>query len=158
MMLLIFGFLFMVFILAAVGILSQMPTFFIDMPSILLIVIPLIFFLLASKSGNIIGRYIVTSFKKGHVYTKAELESLSAAVKNTIKFILAVGGFGFLAGLIACLADVRALERIGPNLAVSLITLTYSITVSFFVFFPLQAWAENKINSAVELKNTANGA
>jgi flagellar motor component MotA len=104
----------------------------------------------ASKSGNIIGRYIVTSFKKGHVYIRAELESLSVSVKNTIKFILAVGGFGGLAGVIASLFYLGTPEKLGPNLAVSLITLTYSITISYFVFFPLQAWAENKINSTIE--------
>ena len=148
-MLLIFGFLFMVFIVTAVGIISQTLAFFIDLPSILVIFIPLFFFLLASKSGNIIGRYIVKSFKKDLTYTRAELECLSASVKNTIKFILAVGGFGFLWGLIASFANLGSPERFGPNFAASLITLTYSIIISFFVFFPLQAWAENKINSTV---------
>jgi flagellar motor component MotA len=112
--------------------------------------VSLFFFLLISKSGNIIGRYIVMSFKKDHTYTKAELEGLSVSVKNTIKFILAVGGFGFLSGLTACLANLGSPERLGPNLAVSLISLTYSIIISFFVFFPLQAWAENKINTTVD--------
>ena len=149
-MLLIFGFLFMVFIMTAVGILSQTLAFFIDLPSLSLILVSLFFFLPTSKSGNIIGRYIVMSFKKSHTYTKAELEGLSVSVKNTIKFILAVGGFGFLSGLIGCLANLGSPERFGPNLAVSLISLTYSIIISFFVFFPLQAWAENKINSTAD--------
>jgi flagellar motor component MotA len=135
----------------AEGILMGSPAFFVDLPSILIIFIPLIFFLLVSKNGKIIGRYIVTSFKKGHAYTKAELESLSVSVKNTIKFILATGAFGVLAGAIACLAFIGAKERLGPNLAICFITLTYSITLSFFVFFPLQAWAENKINSTEAL-------
>ena len=149
-MLLIFGFLFMVFILAAVGILTQALAFFIDLPSILLIFIPLIFFLLASKSGNIIGRYIVMSFKKDHTYTRAELEGLSVSVKNTIKFILATGGFGVLYSLTASFANLGSPERFGPNFALSLLTLTYSIIISYFVFFPLQAWAENKINSTID--------
>ena len=149
-MLLIFGFLFMVFIVAAVGILTQALAFFIDLPSFLLILVSLFFFLLISKSGNIIGRYIVMSFKKDHTYTRAELEGLSVSVKNTIKFILAVGGFGFLWGLIASFANLGSPERFGPNFAASLITLTYSIMISYFVFFPLQAWAENKINSTID--------
>ena len=134
-MLLIFGFLFTVFIFAAVGVLSQMPTFFIDLPSFLLIIIPLLFFMVTSKSGSVIGKYIVMSFKKEHKYTIAELNGLSISVKNTIKFVLAIGGFGFLFGLIASLAHIGAFECFGPNLAISLITLAYSITVSFFVFF-----------------------
>jgi len=149
-MLLIFGTLFMIFIFVAVGILSQMLAFFIDLPSILLIIIPLLFFLITSKSGNNIGKYVALSFKKNHTYSRAELEGIAISVKNTIRFILAVGGFGFLFGLIASLAHLGSLERFGPNLAISLMTLTYSITISFFVFFPLQAWAENKINSTNE--------
>jgi flagellar motor component MotA len=51
--------------------------------------------------------------------------------------------------LVDSLYYLDAKDKIGPNLAVSLITLLYSITVSYFVFFPLQAWAENKINSFI---------
>ncbi len=152
-MLLIFGFLFMVFIFTAVGILSKMPTFFIDLPSFLLIFIPLLFFLIASKSGSAICKYITASFKKEHKYTKTELECLSISVKNTIKFILSLGGFGFLIGIIAILAHLGSLEWVGPNLAVSLLTLIYSIAVSFFCFFPLQAWAENKIKCIGDKNN-----
>ena len=146
-MLLIFGFLFMIFMFVSLSILSQMFTFFLDISSILLIFIPLLFFMIVSKSGRIIGKYIVVSFKKNHTYTKIELTAISLSVKNIIRFILALGGFGFLFGLIASLAHLGTLDRFGPNLAISLITLAYSIMISFFVFFPLQAWAENKINS-----------
>jgi len=147
-MLLIFGFLFMIFMLVTTGILSQMLSVFIDLPSILLIFIPLLFFLITTKSGSTLGKYIVMSFKKNQTYTKTDLVCLSISVKNTIRFILGAGVFGFLFGLIACLAHIGSLERFGPNLAISLVTLTYSVTVSFFVFFPLQAWADHKINSA----------
>ena len=146
-MLLIFGTLFMIFMFVAVGILSQMLTFFLDLPSILLIIIPLVFFLIASKNGNNICKYIVASFKKNHLYTRTELEGIAISAKNTIRFIMGAGGFGFLFGLIASLAHLGSLDRFGPNLAISLMTLTYSISISYFVFFPLQAWAENKINS-----------
>jgi flagellar motor component MotA len=149
-MLLIFGFVFMVFLYAGVGILSGMPTFFIDLPSFLLIFIPLVFFLIATKSGSIFSKYIAVSFKREYKYTKTELERFSKSSKNVIKFILALGGFGFLSGLIASLAHLGSLDRLGPNFAISLITLTYSITISFFVFFPLQAWSENKIKTIVE--------
>jgi flagellar motor component MotA len=38
-------------------------------------------------------------------------------------------------------------EMLGPNLAVSLIMLIYAIAISFFVFFPTQAWVENQYNA-----------
>lgn len=145
-MLILFGFLFMILFFGFVGGLSGMPTFYIDFPSALIILIPMIFFLVVSKSGNALGNYFRSSFKKNYEYTKIELESISAAAKNTIKFILGMGGLGFIAGLVGTLANIGAPERLGPNLAVSLITLFYSIALSFFVFFPVEAWAGNKIN------------
>jgi len=146
-MLLIIGFLFMVFILAVVGTLSGLLMMFIDLPSILLILVPLIFFFFASKSGNILGMYIKTSFKKDYSYTGSELAALSGTIKNTIKFILAVGGFGFVSGLLACLVNLDNKEMLGPSLAISLLTFLYAIAVSIFIFLPTQAWAENKINT-----------
>jgi flagellar motor component MotA len=137
----------MVLIFAIVSILSGVTTIFIDLPSALLILLTLFFFFFTTKSGTILGKYIKTSFKKEYNYSRVELTAISTAVKNTIKFILAVGGFGFMSGLIATLAFIGSMDKIGPNLAVSLMTLTYSITTSFFVFFPVQAWAENKINT-----------
>jgi len=145
-MILFVGFLFMLFIFAIVGILTRSLAMLIDLPSILLIVVSLLFFMLASKSGSVIRKYINASFKKNHAYTKTELAGLSIAIKNTIKFTLATGGFGFMSGLVASLGYLGASERFGPNLAISLLTLTYSIMISYFVFFPTQVWADNKIN------------
>jgi len=144
-MLLIIGFLFMCFILAVVSILSNAGAIFIDMPSAALILVSLIFYWLVSKSGKIIGNYFKTSFKKEYIYAATELAALSTALKSTIKFILATGGFGFMIGLVATLYYLGSPDNLAPNLAVSLITLTYSIMISYFVFFPVQAWAENKI-------------
>jgi flagellar motor component MotA len=137
----------MLFIFAVIAILTGVVAVFLDLPSLLLILVPLLFFCCVTKSGKILGAYINASFKKEHAYTKAELEAFSAASKNTIKFILAVGAFGFMTGLIATLAYLGSPEYLGPNLAVSLITVTYAIAISCFVFFPVQAWAENKLNS-----------
>jgi len=145
-MLLIIGFLFMLFIFAVISILTGAYRAFIDLPSALLVLVSLLFFCLVSKSGKIIGNYIKTSFKKEHIYTITELKALSTALKNTSKFILSVGGFGFLSGVIASLMYLDLKDRLGPNLAISLITLMYAITISCFALFPTQAWAENKIN------------
>jgi flagellar motor component MotA len=144
----IIGFLFSVIICVLVsGLTGGGVSFLIDFPSALLTLILLFFFLLTSKSGNLIGRYIKSSFKKNYAYTKTELLSLSCAIKNTVKFTLATGGFGFLTGLMASLVNLENKNMLGPNIAISLITVFYSIIVSYFIFFPVQAWAENKINA-----------
>jgi len=146
-MLLIIGFLFMVLTFTVVAVLTGTYTAFIYFPSVLLTLVSLLFYLLATKSGKILCRYINTSFKKEHSYTGTELAALSGAIKNTIKFTLAAGVFGFLVGLIAVLTFIGTPEKLGPVAALSLLTLTYSIAISCFVFFPVQAWAENKIRN-----------
>jgi flagellar motor component MotA len=145
-MILLLGFLFLFFIFAIVGILSQSLEMLINLPSILLILVPLLFFLFTSKSGSIVGKYITTSFKRNYTHTRTELEGLSVAIKNTIKFILASGGFICIAFAIISIGYIGAPEKFGPNLAISLTILVYSIAICYFVFFPTQAWAENKIN------------
>jgi flagellar motor component MotA len=145
-MLLIFGFLFMVSVFAVVGIVSQFFHTLLNLPSTLLILVPLIFFLFISKSGNVIGRYFVTSFKKDYAHTREELERLSVSIKNTVKFILATGGFNCITFAIISIGHIGNPERLGPNLAICLTSLIYAIGISYFVFFPTQAWAENKIN------------
>jgi len=148
-MLLIFGFLLMVFIFIVVGIGMPVGTL-VDAPSAVMILVPLLIFLIFTKSGGVIGRYIKASFRKEHSYSRSELACLSSAVKSSIKFILATGWVGFFSGLIGCLLSLLSMENrdmFGPNLAVSLITVLYSFSISYFVFFPTQAWAENKINA-----------
>ena len=144
-MLLILGFIFMVFVFAVVGILSQFYQTLINLPSFFLILVPLLFFLFITKSGSVIGKYFVTSFKRGYIYTKAELERLETATKNTVKFILATGVFNCITFAIISIGHIGNPERLGPNLAICLLSLTYAIAISYFVFFPIQAWAENKI-------------
>jgi len=154
-MLIIIGFLFSIFISVLLGSMTGMNAtmhgfiILVDFPSAILTLIFLFFFFFTSKSGSIIGRYIKSSFKKNYTYTRAELVSLSVAIKNTIKFTLAAGGFGFFIGAIASLG-VATKEELGPNVAVSLLTVFYAIIVSYLIFFPVQAWAENKLNAMSE--------
>jgi len=146
-MLLFLGFFFTVFAYVAIGMTAGFLGVLLDHFALILVVLPLAFFLLASKSGKIIGNYITASFKKDFPYTKTELEGLISAVENTIKFVLATGIFSFITFVIISLGYIGAPERLGPSIAISLTSLTYSISISFFVFFPVQAWAKNKINA-----------
>jgi len=148
-MILFLGILFMLFFIAVLGVSagSFAINMLINLPALLLTLIPMFFFLLVTKSGKIISKYISTSFKKNNTYTKTELEQLSSAIKNTIKFILAAGGFCFIACMVISLGFIGSPEQLGPNLANSLLSLTYAIAIGFFVFFPVQAWVENKINT-----------
>jgi flagellar motor component MotA len=135
----------MVVLTGLAGLMVGALAWFIDAPSLILILIALVYFFVATKSGGVIGNYIKTSFKKEYVYSKAELESIAATLNNTMKITHAVGCFGMLTGLVAFLRHLSNPDLLGPNLAVSLITMLYSIAISYFVFFPAKAWAENRL-------------
>ena len=155
-MLIIIGALFSVFISVIASIVMTMRAsiasygMLFDFPSASLTIVFLFFFFLTSKSGSVIGRYIRSSFKKNYAYTRTELVSISSAIKNTIRFSFATGGFGFLIGAIGALTFLGEKERLGPFVALSFLTVFYSIIVSYIIFFPVQAWAENKLNAMGE--------
>jgi len=149
-MLLFIGFLF--FILIYAGLVSLISGFFpavafINHMTFLLHLVTLSFFLIVSKSGSIVGKYIKSSFKKEYVYSIKELESLVVAIKNTIIFVIPIGILGVITFLVCALYWLEDVQYLGPNLAMSFTSIIYAIAISFFVFFPVQAWAENKINT-----------
>ncbi len=144
-MLILIGLLFSILMFIGIGGIFNILTFIVDIPSMIIILIPLVFFLYTSKSGDIITKYILSSFKKNYDYSKSELESIYVATKNTIKFTMATGGFGFVIGLTSCLVNMHSPEQLLLNLSVSFISLLYAIAISFFIFFPTMAWAENKV-------------
>ena len=145
-MFLIFGFLFMVFAYAVIGLVAGFISVLINPWSLLFIIVSMLFFLLISRSGNVIGQYIIKSFKKPQKYTLTELEGLSISLKNTIKFIIFSGLFCFITFAIISLGHIGAPEMLGPSIAICLTSLTYSIGICCFIFFPTLAWVENKIN------------
>jgi flagellar motor component MotA len=144
-MLILLGFIFAIFMIAVVGSFSGSLGVVIDIPSLLIILVPLLFFLCVSKSGGIIWRYILSVIKKDNLQSKDELKILAHATKSAVKFTLAMGIFGFMSGIIFALGNLDSPEHLGPNIAVSLITVLYAIAISSFVFFPTQIWAEHMI-------------
>ena len=152
-MLLLIGF--FVLVLIYVGLVSLFAGFFpmaaiLNLPSFILIIATLTFFLIMTKSGRIIGKYFKSSFKKDYLYSIFELKELTDVIKNIIKFIIATGIVGFITFVIIALYFLDSPQHLGPNLAMSLTSITYAVAISYFVFFPVQVWAENKIN---ELNN-----
>jgi flagellar motor component MotA len=98
-----------------------------------------------SGSGRIILDYIKKSFQKTPKYSEGELENISAALANAIKMVLGLAAYGFFYGLIAALYNLSDISRLGPIVAISLLSSFYSITLCVFVFFPTKVWADLKL-------------
>jgi hypothetical protein len=147
-MLIFIGTLLMMVMTVLVGAVNGNIVWLADAPSLIFITIPLIVFLSISGNGMILIKYISNSFKKNYQYSKTELEDISIAIKSTIRFTLAVGGFAFIIGFVASLRGPW--EEGGffaANLSLSLISLLYSVGLSYFVLFPTQVWAENRLRA-----------
>ena len=153
-MILIKGLLFLVLSIVFISVVSGIASaavqtifIFLDLPSLVMVVVPLLFFLSVTKSGKHIRTYIRLSFKKndGDLYNKSTLQAIIFASKNAIKFCVGIGILNFLYGINVMLVSLDAPEAIGPMIAISTITIIYSLGIGFFMFLPLQAWAQNKM-------------
>ena len=143
-MIIFIGILFSVAFTVLVGLLCGNLVFFIDLWSLMIIIFPTVFFLWVTKNGRIFKEYIKSSLTQYHKQSAAELENTAAAARSTMKIVLAAGFFSFIAGLLNVLGNLDNPQYLGPNVAVALISVFYSVSISYFIFFPLQTWAENK--------------
>ena len=116
---------------------------FINLPSILIIAL---FLLILSV--------FTTRFKRCMGYYKsvfdpeAEISQIKAAslyFHNFTLYTMGVGILGFLTGLIAMLANLEDKASVGPNLAVSLVTLLYATILCLIVFIPFKLSLDARI-------------
>ena len=146
-MILFTGILFTILYIAFVAVIGGELAWYIDAASLVFVLAPLAYFLLITKNGKSICCYVKSSFTKNYAYVKGELDSIAGAAKNAMKVTLAAGGVSFLIGLMIILRRLDDPQTLGVYFSVMLVSLLYSLGISFFVFFPLQAWAENKIKA-----------
>ena len=147
-MILFAGVLFTIIYVAFVAVIGGELAWYVDAASFVFVLAPLVYFFLITKSGKSICSYVKSGFTKNYAYARGELDSIAGAAKNAMKVTLAAGGISFLIGLMIVLRRFDDPQMLGPYLSVMLVSLLYSLVISFFVFFPLQAWAENKIKAS----------
>jgi len=114
----------------------------ISLYSLLVIIFACLLYLFISGNNRIFFGYLKKDFRKKPVYEKIELDNISSALGGLIKVSLGTGALVFIFCLISILYRLDDPASIGPNLAVSLLTVIYSISISLFVFFPTKAWAD----------------
>ena len=124
---------------------------YVDLPSLLAVLIPLLLFLFFTKNGKILWGYIKSSFKKGCGFSGNELTGIASAAKSTANFVLAEGALLFIGSIIAIMANMNFQDELFAralfvDIAVSSILLLYAIAIAFFILYPLRVWATNKLN------------
>lgn len=125
--------------------LSSSIILFVDLPSLLVIVVLSFSIMLASgllsdffKGFKLMGRTV-------NIYSAIELKRIKRANKLAIRSILLSGIIGTVTGTMQLLANISDPNAVGPNLAVALITVFYSL-VFISLILPMQA----KVNTILD--------
>ena len=116
-----------------------------DILSIMLVLMCSLVLILANYNLGEIRKYFVIGFKQGN------LDSVD--LKNGILFFTALqnyfilsGLLGVFIGIIAVLANLTVPEVTGSGLALSLITVLYSIILSMGIAIPFKTGLQKKLN------------
>jgi flagellar motor component MotA len=114
------------------------PGAFVDLPSIIIILVFSVSMLMASGLlGDLIRGFKIMG-KKENTYTALELRKTDIAVGLAIKLLLLSGVLGSLIGVVAMLSSLSDMSVFGKNLAVALLTLLYALLL-VFILLPIRA-------------------
>lgn len=141
-----------IFGIIAVGVLFVMTViltssefdYYVDVPSIALILVVDVLFLIADNGFADFGRGFALAFTKGKSATEEE-------IKRSILIIKMIGKVTMLASAAICLVSITALlhilespETIGPNIAVCILTITYSLFIAL-ILVPIRVRLEQRL-------------
>lgn len=120
---------------------------FVDLPSIILIIIVLIPGLLIMG----VWKDFVKSFSVGiKPYTLLELKNIIGAVDAAQKMTIFAALFAIIISGVLVLGNIEDLSVIGPNLAVCFLAGLYAVIIEFFLL-PLRLNAEREMNREMDL-------
>lgn len=125
---------FLVFSTLLSGVLAS----FIDLPSIILILSFSIPMLMASGLFTDFIRGFRIMGQKVNTWSLLELKKTEVALRLMVKLLPLSGLLGSMIGVVAIASGFSEISKIGPNLAIALLTLLYSVLLVFIVL-PIQA-------------------
>lgn len=139
---------FLINILWGIGGISSIR-WFIDLPSLILIVLVLVPGLLIMG----VWKDLIKSFSVGiKKYSLLELKNIVGAVDAAQKLTVFAALFAIVISGVLILGNVDDLSKLGPNLAVCFISGLYAVIVEFFLL-PLRLNAERKMNEEMDFDN-----
>lgn len=120
---------------------------FVDLPSIILIIIVLIPGLLIMG----VWKDFIKSFSVGiKSYSLLELKNIIGAVDAAQKLTIFAALFAIIISAILVLGNIENLSILGPNLAVCFLAGLYAVIIEFFLL-PLRLNAEREMNKEMDL-------
>lgn len=120
---------------------------FVDLPSIVLIIIVLIPGLLIMG----VWKDFIKSFSVGiKPYSLLELKNIIGAVDAAQKITIFAALFAIIVSGVLVLGNINDISVIGPNLAVCFLAGLYAVIIEFFLL-PLRLNAERNMNKEMDL-------
>lgn len=119
-----------VVILSSVGV--ESVAWFIDVPSFLIPTSITLFVLFASESlWDFIHAFSICYGKAE--YHEGQIKDAWAAMKMVLCVIPVAGAFSFVVGLVTIIGHLPLPEQLGPNLAVAILSVFYSVTMELLL-------------------------
>jgi len=120
--------------------------YFLDYPSLIMVVVPAAVLCLAAFPPRVIGRSFTVAFSR---QTASEQELRQAAVFFTSlqRCFLLSGAIGALIGIVTILAQLQeaAMAKLGQGFALLLITVLYALVLTLVLAVPFRAAVERRL-------------
>tara|TARA_B100000929_G_C15264704_1_gene337977 strand:- start:88 stop:543 length:456 start_codon:yes stop_codon:yes gene_type:complete len=113
---------------------------FLDLPSLFIVVIPTIGTLLIGFRGSFLSSFYAIWGEADSIV----LDSAIAFWRALKRCAIGYGCLGFMIGLVAMLASLDDVGSIGPNMAVSLISVLYGLLLGYLIVEPMMCSLETK--------------
>lgn len=135
--------------LAASGVLfaGARATLFLNLPSLLIVVLLSLVLSLCSFSPAEIGHAFALAFRRTAV-DQRELRTAILYFRSLQWYLIASGLIGFFVGLITILAGLGTAATLGSGLAISLLTVLYSLLLAAVVAVPFRTGLERKVTAS----------
>lgn len=114
------------------------PIYFLDMPSLIIIISITVFMLMASGLFKDLKRAFVIIAKRNNIFSKLELQRSLEAVQLTMRLLWYSSIFEVIVGVISVLTLLDDPKLIAPNSAVILIAVFYAL-FGCMIFLPIQS-------------------
>ena len=128
---------------------SAPPLVFLDFPSLLVILGVTVPILLASGLLPDLGKGFRLMTAKENPFTLLELKRIRQACRLTQRTLPLAGVLGTLVGLVGMLTHLDDPTKIGPAVAMSVLTIVYAI-ILLFVILPIRARTDTIIDTMEE--------
>ena len=113
---------------------------FVDAPSAFIVIVPTIGTLLVAFRGSFLSSFYAIWGEADSIV----LDSAIACWRALKRCAIGYGCLGFMIGLVAMLASLDDVGSIGPNMAVSLISVLYGLLLGYLIAEPMMCSLETK--------------